>query len=166
MNGGIGVREALLELIESNSRYTVEDLAVMLGASEKEIADSIKKMEEEQIICGYKTLVNWERTDKEMVIALIEVKVTPQRGEGFDKTAERIYKFREVKSVYLMSGGFDLTVIIEGKTMKEVALFVGRKLAPLESVLSTATHFVLKKYKDHGVIFEKPKKDERMVVSP
>jgi len=160
------MRQALLELIETNSRYNIVDLAVMLGATEEEITAEIKELEKEQIICGYKTLVNWENTEKEIVTALIEVKVTPQRGEGFDKTAERIYKFREVKAVYLMSGGFDLTVIIEGATMKEVALFVGQKLAPLESVLSTATHFVLKKYKDHGVIFEKAKKDERMVVSP
>lgn len=160
------MRKALLELLENNSRYVIQDMAVMLGVTKEEVASEIALLEKEQIICGYKTLVNWDHTDKEIVTALIEVKVTPQRGEGFDRIAERIYKFREVKSVYLMSGGFDLTVIIEGRTMKEVALFVGQKLAPLESVLSTATHFVLKKYKDHGVIFEEPKKDERMIVSP
>lgn len=160
------MRKALLELLENNSRYEIQDMAVMLGVTKEEVASEIALLEKEQIICGYKTLVNWDHTDKEIVTALIEVKVTPQRGEGFDRIAERIYKFREVKSVYLMSGGFDLTVIIEGRTMKEVALFVGQKLAPLESVLSTATHFVLKKYKDHGVIFEEPKKDERMIVSP
>lgn len=157
----------ILELLEKNSKYSAADIALMLGAEEEEVARAIKQMEKDQIICGYKTLINWDKVEnKEMVTALIEVKVTPQRGEGFDKTAERIYRFSEVKAVYLMSGGFDLTVIIEGKTMKEVALFVGQKLAPLESVLSTGTHFVLNKYKDYGVIFEEAKKDERMIISP
>lgn len=138
----------------------------MLECPEDELAKEIKKMEEEKIICGYHTLINWDKTNKELVTALIEVKVTPQRGQGFDKIAERIYKFREVKAVYLMSGGFDLTVIIEGKTMKEVALFVAEKLSTLDSVLSTGTHFVLKKYKDHGMILDEIRKDERMIVSP
>ncbi|MDA3733836.1 Lrp/AsnC family transcriptional regulator [Niameybacter massiliensis] len=161
------MRTKILELLEENSRYSVADMALMLGLTEEEVASTIKALEDEKVICGYKTLINWEKVDhKEMVTALIEVKVTPQRGEGFDKIAERIYRFSEVKAVYLMSGGFDLTVIIEGRTMKEVALFVGQKLAPLEAVLSTGTHFVLKKYKDHGVIFEEMKKDERMIVSP
>ncbi|NLI89650.1 MAG: Lrp/AsnC family transcriptional regulator [Epulopiscium sp.] len=160
------MRQELLELLEDNSRYAIEDLAVMIGVTPEKVEKEIKELEKEKVICGYKTLVNWDHTEKEMVTALIEVKVTPQRGEGFDKIAERIYRFREVKSVYLMSGGFDLTVIIEGKSMQEVALFVGQKLAPLEAVLSTATHFVLKKYKDHGIIFEEPKKDERMIISP
>ncbi|MDU7537698.1 MAG: Lrp/AsnC family transcriptional regulator [Peptostreptococcaceae bacterium] len=142
-------------------------MALMLGLEEQEVVDSIKEMEKDKIICGYKTLINWDKVEhREVVTALIEVKVTPQRGEGFDKIAERIYRFSEVKAIYLMSGGFDLTVIIEGKTMKEVALFVGQKLAPLDAVLSTGTHFVLNKYKDHGVIFEEIKKDERMIVSP
>lgn len=159
------MRQQLLELLEDNSRYDTADLAVMIGVSAEQVEEEIVQLEKEKIICGYKTLVNWDYTQREMVTALIEVKVTPQRGEGFDKIAERIYRFREVKAVYLMSGGFDLTVIIEGRTMQEVALFVGQKLAPLEAVLSTATHFVLKKYKDHGIIFEKPKKDERMIIS-
>lgn len=157
----------ILELLEQNSRYSTADIALMLGMEEEEVARAIKKMEKDQIICGYKTLINWDKVEnKEIVTALIEVKVTPQRGEGFDKIAERIYRFSEVKAVYLMSGGFDLTVIIEGKTMKEVALFVGQKLAPIDAVLSTGTHFVLNKYKDHGVIFEEMKKDERMIISP
>lgn len=161
------MKNEILELLERNSRYTAEDLAVMLGVEASEVRQAICEMEEAQIICGYNTLINWDLTNnKDIVTALIEVKVTPQRGGGFDKVAERIYKFNEVKAVYLMSGGFDFTVIIEGKTMKEVALFVGQKLAPLESVLSTSTHFVLKKYKDHGVIFEEEKVDERMIVSP
>ncbi len=157
----------ILELLEQNSQYTVSDIAVMLGIDKKEVVETISKYEKEKIICGYRTLINWDKVkEKESVTALIELKVTPQRGEGFDKVAQRIYQYEEVKSVYLMSGGFDLTVIIEGKTMKEVALFVGQRLAPLESVISTATHFVLKKYKDYGVIFDDEKKDERMKVSP
>ena len=160
------MREELLQIIEKNSRINIDDLAKMLGKDEIDVANEIKKLEEDGTICGYHTLINWEKTSIEKVSALIEVKVTPQRGEGFDKVAERIYKFNEVKAVYLMSGGFDFTVIIEGRTMKQVALFVHQKLAPLEAVLSTSTHFVLKKYKDYGVIFENSKKDERMIVSP
>ena len=160
------MRQELLELLEDNSRYDIDVLAVILGVTAQEVEDEITQLEKEKVICGYKTLVNWNYTEREMVTALIEVKVIPQRGEGFDKIAERIYRFREVKSVYLMSGGFDFTVIIEGRTMQDVALFVGQKLAPLEAVLSTATHFVLKKYKDHGISFEEPKKDERMIISP
>jgi DNA-binding Lrp family transcriptional regulator len=154
----------ILEILEKNDKYTDEQLAVMLNKSVDEIKATIKKLEEENIILGYNTLINWEKTDKEKVTALIEVKVTPQRGEGFDKVAARIYRYPEVKSCYLMSGGFDLTVIIEGATMKEVALFVAEKLAPLESVLSTATHFVLKKYKDKGTIFEEKHRDDREVL--
>jgi DNA-binding Lrp family transcriptional regulator len=150
--------------LEKNSKYTDEQLAVMLDKSVEEVKTTIQKLEEENIILGYNTLINWEKTDKEKVTALIEVKVTPQRGEGFDKVAARIYRYPEVKACYLMSGGFDLTVIIEGSTMKEVALFVAEKLAPLESVLSTATHFVLKKYKDKGTIFEEKTKDDREVL--
>ncbi|HOA80743.1 MAG TPA: Lrp/AsnC family transcriptional regulator [Defluviitaleaceae bacterium] len=160
------MRRKILELLEKNSRLATKDIAIMLDMSKEEVEKEIEQMEKEQVICGYNTLINWEKTDKDLVTALIEVKVTPQRGEGFDKIAERIYRFNEVKAVYLMSGGFDLTVIIEGKTMKEVALFVAQKLSTLESVLSTSTHFVLKKYKDHGIPFEEFKKDERMVVSP
>ncbi len=160
------MRKELLQSIQYNSKASTSDLALMLDMNEADIAKEISAMEKEQIICGYHTLINWDKTNTEKVTALIEVKVTPQRGEGFDKIAERIYRFREVASVYLMSGGFDLTVIIEGSTMKEVALFVGQKLAPLESVLSTGTHFVLKKYKEYGVILEEEKKDERMVVAP
>ncbi len=160
------MRNEILEAIEKNSKLTVKDLSVLLERKEQDIESEIKALESEKVICGYNTLINWDKMDTDKVTALIEVKVTPQRGEGFDKIAERIYRFKEVKSVYLMSGGFDLTVIIEGRTMKEVALFVGQKLAPLESVLSTATHFVLKKYKEHGIILEEDKKDERMVVTP
>jgi DNA-binding Lrp family transcriptional regulator len=162
--GGIAM-EQILEILERDNRITPEQIAVMLNQSVEEVKAAIKKLEDEQIILRYKTLINWEKTDREFVTALIEVKVTPQRGEGFDKVAERIYKYPQVKAVYLMSGGFDLTVIIEGRTMKEVALFVAEKLAPMESVLSTATHFVLKKYKDEGVIFEEKEKDDRQVIT-
>lgn len=156
--------EEILEVLEKNSRISEEQIAVMLNKTVEEVRTAIKKLEEDNIILGYNTMVNWERTSKETVTALIEVKVTPQRGEGFDKVAERIYRFPEVNACYLMSGGFDLTVIVEGKTMKEVALFVAEKLAPLESVLSTATHFVLKKYKDKGTIFEEKRNDEREAI--
>lgn len=155
------VMEEILEILEYNSRYSVEQIAVMLGKSEEEVRAAIRKLEEDNVIVGYNTLINWEKTGKDSITALIEVKVTPQRGEGFDKVAERIYRYPQVKACYLMSGGFDLTVIIEGRTMKEVASFVAEKLATLESVLSTSTHFVLKKYKDKGVIFEEKEKDDR-----
>ena len=157
----------ILNKIENNAKLTTKELAIFLETSEAEIAAEIKRMEDEGIICGYHTLINWEKTSRDYVTALIEIKVTPVRGQGFDKIAERIYRFDEVKVVYLMSGGYDFMVIIEGKTMKDVALFVTGKLAPLESVLSTATHFVFKKYKDHGEIFADGKLlDERMIVSP
>lgn len=127
----------------------------------KEVADKIEKMEKENVIVGYKTIVNWDKTDKDVVVALIDLRITPQRGEGFDKVAERIYKYPQVKSLYLMSGAYDLSVTIEGKSMKEVALFVAQKLAPMDSIISTATHFVLKKYKEEGIVFEDDEKDTR-----
>ena len=160
------MREKILAIIEKNSRIDLKDLAALLGESEAAVANEIADMEKENIICGYHTMINWDNTGNEKVIALIEVKVTPQRGMGFDKIAERIYQYSEVNSVYLMSGAFDFTVIIEGKTMREVAQFVSEKLSPMDSVLRTATHFVLKKYKDHGTImYEKPG-DERMMITP
>ena len=156
------MREKILAIIEKNSRIDLKDLAALLGESEAAVA----KMEKENIICGYHTMINWDNTGDEKVIALIEVKVTPQRGMGFDKIAERIYQYSEVTSVYLMSGAFDFTVIIEGKTMREVAQFVSEKLSPMDSVLSTATHFVLKKYKDHGTVMCGKAEDERMMITP
>ena len=156
--------DEILEILEKNSKYTEEEIAVMTGKTCEEVKAAIKKYEGDKVIVGYTTLINWEKTTKESVVALIEVKVTPQRGEGFDKVAKRIYKFPEVKACYLMSGGFDLTVIVESKTMKDVALFVAEKLAAQESVLSTSTHFVLKKYKDEGTIFEERVYDDREAV--
>ncbi len=160
------MREKILAVLEKNSRIDVGELAILLGESEVAVANEIADMEKEKIICGYHTLINWDKTGEEKVTALIEVKVTPQRGQGFDRIAERIYNFSEVNAVYLMSGGFDFTVIIEEKTMKEVAQFVSDKLAPLDAILSTATHFVLKKYKDHGTVLGEIVHDERMLVTP
>lgn len=160
------MREELLSIIEHNSRIDIKDLAVRLGVSEIDIANELESLEKENIICGYHTLVDWEKTSVEKVSALIEVRVTPQRGQGFDRIAERIYNYPEVKSVYLISGGFDLLVSLEEKSLKEIAGFVSDKLSTLDSVLSTATHFILKKYKDHGTILDKKHIDEREVVTP
>ena len=154
--------EEILEILEENSRYTDEQIATMVRKTVEEVREAIRDYEERSIIAGYTTLINWENTGRETVTALIEVQITPQRGVGFDKVAERIYKFPQVKACYLMSsGGFDLTVIVEGKTMKEVAMFVSDKLSIQEYVTGTATHFVLKKYKDHGTIFREKKTDDR-----
>ena len=158
------IKTEILRMIRNNAKLTVRDIAVMLGKDEAEVTGLIREMEADQIICGYNTVINWDKTDDERVTALIEVKVQPQRGEGFDRVAERIYNYEEVTSLYLMSGGFDMTVFIEGKTMKEVAQFVSRKLSPMDGVLSTSTHFVLKKYKEAGTQIEQKKKDERQVV--
>lgn len=161
------MKKEILDAISKNSRYSTEDLAAMLAADEATIKNEIKEMEDANVICGYPTLINWDQTDCEKVTALIEVKVTPQRDMGFNKVAERIYRFEEVESVYLMSGGFDLTVIIQGKSMKEVARFVSEKLSTLEYVNSTATYFVLKKYKEHGLIMSDEKHEaERMLITP
>lgn len=161
------MREKILNIIDKNSKLTPEEIAMMLGTDRQGIEEEIKIMEKEGVICGYPTLINWENTEKEQVTAIIEVKVTPQRGQGFEKIAERIYMFEEVKSVYLMSGGFDLTVMIEGKNMKEISNFVWNKLATLESVQSTATYFVLKKYKEHGMaLVGKKTGEERMLITP
>ena len=161
------MKKKILDAISKNSRFSTEDLAAMLATDVGTITKEIQEMEEANVICGYPTLINWDQTDCERVTALIEVKVTPQRDMGFSKVAERIYRFEEVESVYLMSGGFDLTVIIEGKSMKEVSRFVSEKLYTLEYVNSTATYFVLKKYKEHGLIMSKEKHEsERMLITP
>ena len=160
------MREKILAVIERNSRIDLKDLAILLGESEIAVANEIAEMEKEHIICGYHTLINWDNTSEEKVVALIEVKVTPQRGMGFDKIAERIYQYSEVEAVYLMSGAYDFTVFIEGRTMRQIAQFVSDKLGPMESVLSTATHFVLKKYKDHGTILAKKNEDTREKITP
>ncbi|MBQ7036273.1 MAG: Lrp/AsnC family transcriptional regulator [Clostridia bacterium] len=155
----------ILKILEKNSHLSAREIAVMLDMDVKEVEAQIAKMEEEGIIVGYQTLVDWDKAETERVTAFIELRVTPQRGEGFDKIAERIYQYDQVKTVWLMSGSFDIGLICEGKSMKEVALFVAEKLAPMPSVISTGTHFVLKTYKQSGVIFDKPQKDERSVIS-
>jgi len=155
------MREKILGVLEKNSRIGIDELAVLLGEDEVAVANEVKAMEEKGIICGYHTLIDWEKTSVEKVTALIEVRVTPQRGQGFDNIAERIYNYPEVNAVYLISGGYDLLVSLEGKTLKEVSLFVSDKLSTLETVISTATHFVLKKYKDHGTVLAKKPVDER-----
>ena len=160
------MREKILAIMEKNSRIDIKDLAVLLGESEVAVANEIADMEKEHIICGYHTLINWDNTSEEKVTALIEVKVTPQRGMGFDKIAERIYNYPEVNAVYLISGSYDLLVTIEGRTLREAAQFVSDKLSPLDSVLSTKTNFILKKYKDHGTIMAEKEKDERMLMTP
>ena len=161
------MREKILTFIEKNSRIDIKELAIILGEDELSVANELAAMEADHIICGYHTLINWDNTEFEHVAALIEVKVSPERGRGFDKVAERIYQFEEVESLYLMSGGFDLMVIIDGKSMKEVARFVSAKLSPMESVISTATHFILKRYKDYGLsLVEGKVEDERQLITP
>lgn len=158
------MQKEILNILKANSRISSEEMAVMLGTSAEIIDNNVKELTEKGIIIGYSTLIDWDKVDGENVTAYIEVKVTPQRGQGFDKVAERIYQYPQVSACSLMSGGFDLFVVVEGRTMKEVALFVAEKLAPIDSVLSCATHFVLKKYKDKGVIFDRVLKDEREAV--
>jgi len=160
------MREMILKAIEKNSRIDIHELAVMIGVDEATVVNEMAQMEKEGIICGYHTLIDWDKTGVEKVSALIEVKVTPQRDIGFDRIAERIYNYPEVNAVYLISGGYDLLVTLDGKTLKEVSLFVSDKLASIDSVLSTATYFILRKYKDHGTILVKQPKAERMLVTP
>ncbi len=159
-------REEILRLLEKNARYTAKYIAVMLGMDVSEVKNEIEMMEKERTICGYHALVDWDKTDDEKISALIELKVTPQRGEGFDRIAEKIYQYPEVESLYLMSGGYDFSVILKKATMKEIANFVSSRLAVIEEVQSTATHIVLVRYKDHGILLTAPKKDMRMVVTP
>ncbi len=160
------MREELLSIIEKNSRIGLDELAVLLGVKEADVLAEFEALEKEGIICGYHTLIDWDKTSIEKVMALIEVRVTPQRGQGFDSIAERIYNYPEVRAVYLISGGYDLLVILEEKSLREIANFVSDKLSTLDSVLSTASHFILKKYKDHGTILAKKHEDEREIITP
>ena len=155
------LKTEILKLLENDCRNTPEQIAAMLGASEAAVSAAIAELEADKTILGYKAMVDWDKTGEEIVTALIEVKVTPQRGEGFDRVAERIYQYEEVESVYLMSGSFDLTVIISGRTLREVAQFVGERLAPIEGVTGTATHFILKKYKEKHLVFRPQDPEER-----
>jgi DNA-binding Lrp family transcriptional regulator len=157
---------SLLDILQEDCRTPLEKMAVMTGSTLEEVADAIGKLEERKIILRYSPVINWDRTDRERVEAMIEVRVTPQRDMGFDAIARRIYRFDEVKSVYLMSGSYDLLVLVEARTLKELAAFVSGKLSPLETVTGTATSFVLKRYKEEGVIFENDDTDRRLVISP
>lgn len=160
------MREKILTFIEKNSRIDLKELAIILGVDETIVVNELQAMEEEHVICGYHTLIDWDKVGVEKVMAMIEVRVTPQRGLGFDKVAERIYNYPEVNAVYLISGGFDFMVTIEGKTLREVAQFVSEKLSTLDTVISTKTNFILKKYKDHGTILAERPKDERIQMIP
>ncbi|AEF17996.1 MULTISPECIES: Lrp/AsnC family transcriptional regulator [Thermoanaerobacterium] len=156
----------IVELLHENSRLTDKQISIITGLSEDEVKNIVKSLEEEKVILKYSTLVNWEKTEKEVVRALIDVRVTPQQGQGFNAIAERIGQYDEVKSVSLISGGYDLSVEVEGKTMKEIAIFVAERLAPIDGVLSTTTHFILKRYKQDGVFFTDGPEDKRLVVTP
>ena len=160
------MREKILTFIEKNSRIDLKELAIVLGAEVSAVMNELEQMEAEHIICGYHTIIDWDKVGQDKVMAMIEVRVTPQRGMGFDKVAERIYNYPEVNAVYLISGGFDFMVILEGKTLREVAQFVSDKLSPLDSVLSTKMNFILKKYKDHGTVIASKTKDERIQMIP
>lgn len=152
---------SILSVLEKNAKTSVEDLAKMLGVDEEDIVIAVGELEADRVICGYNAIINWDKVSNEKVAALIEVKVAPQRGVGFDKIGSRIARFDEVDSIYLLSGGYDFLIRIKGHSMKEVSQFVFDKLSTLESVQSTATHFVLKKYKDHGVLMEERHENER-----
>ena len=170
------IRKEILYYIEKNSRANLGELAVLLGTDEVTVANEIAEMEKDKVICGYHTLIDWDKAGVELVTALIEVRMTPQRSQGFDKIAERICNYPEVHAVYLISGGkchihrflhpVQRMVSLEGKTLKEVSQFVSEKLSTLDSVISTATHFILKKYKDHGTILSSKSESERMLVTP
>ncbi len=160
------MRKKILNYIEHNARVNLKELAVLLGTDEISIANELADMEKEKIICGYHTLIDWDKVEVEFVTALIEVKVTPQRNQGFDRIAERIYNYPEVDAVYLISGAYDLLLTVEARTLKEVSQFVSDKLSPIDSVLSTTTHFILKKYKEAGTILVPKAKSERMLVTP
>ena len=161
------IKKEILEILADNDRVTPAEIAAMLGVTEEEVRATIAELEKKKIILKYRAVVNWEKTDVEAVAALIDVKVTPQRDVGFDDVARRIYRYPEVKSVFLVSGAYDLSVLVEARTLKELAFFVAEKLATLENVTSTATHFVLKRYKQDGVIFDGGEEEtERLAISP
>ena len=156
-----------MKIVEENARISVDDIAKMTSLTVSDVEVTLKKLEDSNIIVRYAALVDWSKVEEhEGVTAMIAVKVTPKRGVGFDETAKRIYRYEEVSSVYLMSGAYDLSVVIEGKSMNEVARFVSDKLSTLDSVISTTTHFILKKYKHDGTVFSPPEEDKRIVVSP
>ena len=160
------LKQDLLELLQEDCRLPMEKLAAMTGADLTAVAKSLEELEQDRIILRYSPVINWDKMDRERVEAMIEVRVTPQRDLGFDAVAKRIYKFDEVKSVYLMSGSYDLLVLVEARTLQELALFVAVKLSTLDGVTSTSTSFVLRRYKEEGVVFDNDRGDQRLVVSP
>lgn len=155
------MKNKIIKLLEKNARLSTSDIAKMIGKDEKDVIVAIAELEADKVICGYNAIINWDKLDDEKVDALIELKVIPQRGTGFDKIANRIAKFKEVDSIFLLSGTYDFLVQIKGRSMKEVSQFVFDKLSTLDTVQSTATHFVLKKYKDHGVLIEEKSEAKR-----
>lgn len=157
--------DKILSILEKDARLTNAQIAAMLGLTAEEVAKSIADYEQQGVIKGYRALIDWDKVDKDSITAFIEVKVSPQRDFGFEQMAERIMQFEEVDSVYLMSGGFDLAVTVRGRSFKDVALFVAERLAPLDNVISCATHFMLRKYKDNGVLFGAEEPDERGKIS-
>ena len=160
------ITKQILELLEDNARLTAGEIAVMLNMDAEIIKDAIRSLEQKKVILKYLTLVNYEKLGEEKVSALIEVRITPQRDVGFDGVAERVYRFPEVRSMRLMSGDYDLAVFVEGRSMKEISHFVSTKLSTIEGIISTATHFVLKTYKQDGVILEDGEEDRRLMISP
>ena len=159
------MEQKILRILEKDGKATAREIATQLSVDEKEVENIIADLEEKGIIGGYKAMINWDKYDQNLVSALIELKVTPQLDQGFDRVAEKIYQYEHVKNVYLMSSGiYDLSVMIEGKNLKEVAGFVAEKLAPMECITSTSTHFILKRYKEGGIIYETEKKDNRQVI--
>jgi DNA-binding Lrp family transcriptional regulator len=161
-----GLKLKILELLKEDARRSPELIATMLDASVEEVKRAIDELEKDHVIVKYAAVVNWSKVADDKVTALIEVQITPERGRGFEGIAERIYQYPEVKSVFLMSGAYDLLVEVEGRTLQEVASFVSNKLSPIDAVLSTKTFFILKKYKQDGIIFEEREGDQRLVISP
>ena len=159
------MRDRILTVLEKNARIAIDDLAGVLGEDLDSVKEHVDKMENEKVICGYHTIINWDKVGTEKADAFIEVKVTPQKGFGFDQMAERIYQYPEVSSIFLISGSCDFIVFIEGKSMREIAMFVSDKLSPIDGVLSTTTQFILKKYKQDGFMVEGPERDKRTIVS-
>ena len=159
------MEQKILKILEKDGKATAKEIAAQLALDEKEVENTIAELEEKGIIGGYKAMINWDKFDENLVSALIELKVTPQLDQGFDRVAEKIYQYEHVKNVYLMSSGvYDLSVMIEGKNLKEVAGFVAEKLAPMECITSTSTHFILKRYKEGGIIYETDREDSRQVI--
>ncbi len=162
----IELRTKILKVMEKDARISMHDLGAILGLPEATVTEAVRVMEEQNIICGYHTLVNWENTSRELVTALVEVRVTPQRGKGFDKIAEEIGNYPEVSELYMISGSYDFVLILREENMHDIAMFVSEKLSSMESVVNTSTHFVLKEYKEHGTVLacaDKEEKMERMV---